>query len=67
MSLAFSHTTKTATIDPKNAAIGYSHIFYSCIYKRGFHCATIAPYGFYSRVVLNAATGTPIAVFFYPL
>ena len=29
------------TIDPKNAAIGQSRVFYSCVYKRGLNTAAI--------------------------
>ena len=30
-----------AAIDPKKAAIGYSRVFYSCVYKHGLNTAAI--------------------------
>ena len=49
---------KNAAIDPKNAAISYSHV-----YKCGFYCICRV----YSRVFLNAAIGRLIATFFHLL
>ena len=33
---------KNTAVDPKNVAIGYSHVSYSRVYKCGLYCATIA-------------------------
>ena len=37
----FRPRLKNAAIDPKNAAIGYSRVFYSRVYKRGLNSAAI--------------------------
>ena len=37
----FRPRLKNAAIDPKNAAIGYSRVFYSRVYKRGINTAAI--------------------------
>ena len=37
----FRPRLKNAAIDPKNAAIGYSRVFYSRVYKRGLNTAAI--------------------------
>ena len=37
----FRPRLKDAAIDPKNAAIGYSRVFYSRVYKRGLNTAAI--------------------------
>ena len=37
----FRPRLKNAARDPKNAAIGYSRVFYSRVYKRGLNTAAI--------------------------
>ena len=39
--MGFRPRLKNAAIDPKNAAIGQSGIFYSRVYKRGLNTAAI--------------------------
>ena len=39
--MGFRPRLKNAAIDPKNAAIGYSHVFYSRVYKCGLNTVAI--------------------------
>ena len=39
--MRFRPRLKNAVIDPKNATIGYSRVFYSRVYKRGLNTAAI--------------------------
>ena len=39
--MGFRPRLKNAAIDPKNAAIGYSRVFYSHVYKRSLNTAAI--------------------------
>ena len=55
---------KNATIDLKNAAIGYSRVFHSRVFKRDLFCGIIAPVRTYSRIFINTSRGPPIAAFF---
>ena len=39
--MGFRLCLKNAAIDPKNATIGYSCVFYSCVYKHGLNTTAI--------------------------